>query len=259
MKRVRFIGLGAMGWPMAARLAGAGWTVEGADAHADTERRWAEAFGSPAPTLQGTDAALVCVSDEAASRAVVEGLLGTAPPGLLIVDHSTTSAAWAREADERARAAGLRWCDAPLSGGVQGAERGELVAMLGAHAADLPLLRALLQPMTRQVVHLGPPGSGQLCKLAHQLALAGVAAGLAEAQAFGREAGLDLEQVFEVLSLGTAASAQLQRLRATLAEPGNDARRSFAWLDKDLQACAAAGKRRPPLVTLWQDLWKDAP
>lgn len=246
MRRVDVIGLGAMGAPMARRLHEVGYAVRGIDRD-----------GRLQPGAEPADAVICCVTDEAASREVMENVFLRARPGTLVIDHTTTSATWARQADERARAAGLRFCDAPLSGSVPAAEEGTLVAMLGAHPPDVAAARELLSATTRQVVHLGPPGSGQLCKMANQLAVAGIAAGLAQAQAFGRSAGLDLAQVFEVLMQGSARSVQLERLQGSLAEAGNQAGETFSWLRKDLLLCDQASPRTPPLVALWRQLWKE--
>jgi 3-hydroxyisobutyrate dehydrogenase len=254
MSRVDAIGLGVMGWPMAARLAAAGHAVLGIDGDADVQARWRRGFGAPEGPAE---VVLCCVTDEAASRAAFGTVFHTAAPGTLLIDHSTTSDAWAREADVLARAAGLHWCDAPLSGGALAAADGNLVAMAGLHAADLPRVRELLRATTREVVHLGPPGSGQLGKMANQHAIAGVAAGLAEVQAFSRSAGLELAQVFHALRLGSASSVQLERLLPVLAAQGNVAADTFAWLDKDLALCEQASPRSLPLVQLWRQLWKD--
>jgi 3-hydroxyisobutyrate dehydrogenase len=268
--RVAFVGLGAMGAPMASRLVQAGVAVTGIDADPAVQARWRHAAGVPAvepgaahaPAPRPDPAAppdvhavVVCVTDEAASRAVFEHGLGRWRPGTLVIEHGTTSAAWALEADRLARAAGLRYCDAPISGGAAGAQRGELVAMLGAHVEDLAPARTLLGAYCASVVHLGSPGAGQLCKMANQLAIAGVAAGLAEAQAFSRDAGLDPVRVFDVLSRGAAGSVQLERLRDALGRPDGDARDTFAWLRKDLALCAAATARPLPLELLWRGLW----
>jgi 3-hydroxyisobutyrate dehydrogenase-like beta-hydroxyacid dehydrogenase len=244
--RVDVIGLGAMGRPIAQRLAGAGYEVRGIDRDTVVP-----------PSGEPADAVVCCVSDEAASREVMQGLFGRAAAGTLVIDHTTTSDAWAREAAERARTAGLRFCDAPLSGSVAAAREGTLVAMLGAHEADVAAARQLLSATTSAVVHLGPPGSGQLCKMANQLAIAGIAAGLAQAQAFGRAAGLDLAQVFQVLLHGSARSAQLERLHGALADADQHATATFAWLRKDLQLCAQASPRPLPVVALWQQLWRE--
>jgi len=255
---VDFIGLGAMGHPMALRLAAHGHRVRATDRDPRALERWRRAARQVDPVDGPCDAVLVCVTDEPASREVFERGLAGWPPGTLVVELGTTSAGWAREADARARAVGLRYCDCPLSGAAAAAGRGELVAMLGAHPADVDAARALLAPLASHVEHLGPPGSGQLCKLANQLAIAGIAAGLAQAQAFAREHALEPSQVFEVLGRGSADSVQLRRLRGVLAEPGNRATQTFAWLAKDLELCAAEAAAPPPLVTLWQSLWTDA-
>lgn len=257
-RTVRFIGLGVMGFPMAARLVAQGLRVQPVDHDAGVLARWRQTVGESAAPQAPCDAVLICVTDEQASRAVfTQGLTGWRP-GTLVIELGTTSARWARDADVLARAAGLRYCDSPLSGAAVAAQRGELVAMLGAHADDVDAARALLAPLASHVEHLGPPGSGQLCKMANQLAIAGVAAGLAEAQRFARTHELDPARVFEVLSRGSADSVQLRRLRAALIDPANQAARTFAWLAKDLELCASAGAAPLPLVTLWQTLWNDA-
>lgn len=249
-------GLGAMGWPIASRLRQQGARVIGLDADAAVQARWQQQAAGEAAVLQAARVVLVCVTDEAASRRVWQEQLPHWQPGALVIELGSVSHAWALQAAAACAAAGLRYADAPLSGGVAGAAAGELVAMLGAEAADLPELHETLAPFTAKVVHLGPPGAGQLCKMANQLAIAGVAAGLAQAQAFSRGAGLDFAQVLDVLSRGTAASTQLTRLRDTLAMPGNHAPDTFAWLQKDLALCRQASDEPLPLALLWQAWWQ---
>jgi 3-hydroxyisobutyrate dehydrogenase len=254
---VCFFGLGAMGHPMATRLVAHGHRVRVRERDPDALARWRQAMDDDGPPESQCDAVLICVTDEQASRDVFHHGLRGWRRGAMIIELGTTSDAWAREADALARAAGLRYCDSPLSGAAAAAARGELVAMLGAHPPDVAAARALLAPLASHIEHLGPPGSGQLCKMANQLAIAGVAAGLAQAQAFARAHSLDPARVFEVLSRGSADSVQLRRLRPTLGEPGNQAVQTFAWLAKDLAICAAAAERPLPLATLWQSLWND--
>lgn len=253
MTLVEVIGLGTMGWPMATRLVQAGKRVRGIDASPDVQWRWESEHGLP----EGPAAAILCcVSDEAAARRVFADVFQRAAAGTLLVDHTTTSAAWAREADEHARARGQRWCDAPLSGGEQAAARGELVAMVGAREADVQDIRALLAPVAREVVHFGPAGSGQLAKMANQLAIAGIAAGLAQAQAFAQGAGLDLAQLYRVLLQGSARSVQLERLHTELStQPAPEV---FGWLRKDLALCGQESTTPLPLVQLWEELWEQA-
>lgn len=245
-----------MGWPIAQRLRQQGAEVAGFDADAVVQARWRAGAAAAELSLQAAGVVLVCVTDEAASRKVWQQNLPHWRPGALVVELGSVSQAWALQAAGLCAASGLRYADAPLSGGVAGATAGELVAMVGAHEADLPELRAVLAPFTAQVVHLGPPGAGQLCKMANQLAIAGVAAGLVQAQAFSRSVGLEFDTVLEVLARGTAASTQLSRLRDTLAQPGNRAPGTFAWLQKDLAQCQQASPTVLPLATLWQSWWQ---
>jgi len=249
-------GLGAMGWPIARRLQQRGAEVVGLDADDAVQARWRLDAAGAAAALQAAEVVLVCVTDEAASRRVWQQHLPHWRRGALVIELGSVSHAWALQAAAVCSAAGLRYADAPLSGGVAGAAAGELVAMLGAHVGDVPELREVLALFTAKVVHLGPPGTGQLCKMANQLAIAGVAAGLAQAQAFSRSAGLDFAAVLDVLARGTAASTQLSRLRDTLAQPGNRASSTFAWLQKDLALCEQASPVPLPLASLWQDWWQ---
>lgn len=247
-----------MGWPIAERLHAQGAAVLGLDAQAAVQARWQHTGGAASAPLEAAGVVLVCVTDEAASRQVWQQHVSRWRPGALVVELGSVSHAWAVQAAGACAARGLRYADAPLSGSVAAAQRGELVAMLGAVAEDLPDLRAVLAPFTAQVVHVGPPGAGQLCKMANQLAIAGVAAGLAEAQRFSQGAGLDFAQVLQVLAAGSAASTQLSRLRDTLAQPGSSAIGSFAWLRKDLLLCQQASAAPLPLAQLWQDWWRSA-
>jgi 3-hydroxyisobutyrate dehydrogenase len=267
MATIALHGLGAMGWPMAQRLLQHGARLTAFDADPAVQQRWQQLQLQLQPPLQqhgaaaavaDADVVLVCVTDEAASRSVWHQQLPSWRPGSLVIELGSTSHAWALQAAARCADAGVRYADAPLSGGVGGAQAGNLVAMLGAHDADVALAQAVLAPCTARVLHVGPPGAGQLCKMANQLAIAGVAAGLVQAQAFSRAAGLDLAQVMEVLASGSAASVQLERLRHTLAAEHNHAAQTFDWLRKDLLLCQQASERPLPLAELWRAWWQDA-
>lgn len=254
---VHFFGLGSLGAALAGRLVSAGASVRGIDIDADAQARWAATHAS---VPEGAPAIIVlCVTDEAASRAVIDSALSSWPPGALLIEHGTLSPASARHTASRCRSAGLRYADAPLSGGVEGARRGELVAMLGADESDHAEVSKLLAAYCSRVIWLGDPGAGQTCKLANQLAIAGVAAGLAAAQQFSLAAGLNLEQVFTALSLGSARSVQLDRLQSALSRPDTDAAELFAWLRKDLDLCAGVSVQSDPMVNLWRSLWDTEP
>ncbi len=259
-----------MGLPIALRLTAAGHRVTGDDAAASALARWPQAMrastasgnadtpaASPAsanpdsslpcavPSTRQRAAAspevvIVCVSDEMAARAVIEAHSGRWTTGVLVIDHTTTSAAWAREAHAQLADRGVVYCDAPLSGGVHSAERGELVAMLGADADALEAVRDILAAYTSDVLHLGGPGAGQICKMVNQIAIAGIAAGLEAARELALTHGLALPQVFAALSLGSAHSVQLERLREQLSDIRTAPRSLFGWLGTDFDLYESA-------------------
>ncbi len=263
---IAFFGLGAIGWPIAQRLKNQGYEVMGFDVNATTEQRWRLAhtgsdqdlitYDGSQQTLQRATIVFVCVSDETASRTVFSTVLSLCQPGTLVIEIGSVSHTWALDCVQSCAEAGLRYADAPLSGGVVAAESGTLVAMIGAKDQDVAEASLFLSAFSKQVVHVGMPGEGQLCKMANQLAIAGIAAGLVQAQMFSRDADLNLAKVFKVLQAGSAASVQLERLSATLTAPDNYAADTFAWLEKDLQFCQQASSAPLPINTLWQELWQ---
>jgi 3-hydroxyisobutyrate dehydrogenase-like beta-hydroxyacid dehydrogenase len=242
---IHFHGLGAMGLPMALRLAAVGHLVRGIDPSPAARARWQQCQRSDAGEHDGrtVEVVILCVSDEAAARAVIEREAAHWPRGTLVIDHTTTGMPWAREAHALLAVHDITYCDAPLSGGVSGAEGGELVAMIGAPTRALPRAQAVLEAYTRQIIHLGDPGAGQACKMANQIAIAGIAAGLETARSFALAQGLPLTAVFAALSQGTAASVQLERLGEKLSDPHAPAGQRFAWLEKDLMLCQAPGMK----------------
>jgi 3-hydroxyisobutyrate dehydrogenase len=266
---IAFFGLGAIGWPIAQRLKNKGYKVMGFDVNPSTVQRWRRsqesgdrdlnAHDHRQQTLQQAAIVFVCVSDETASRMVFSTVLPLCQPGTLVIEIGSVSVTWALDCEQSCAKAGLRYVDAPLSGGVAAAESGTLVAMLGAKDHDVDEATLFLSSFSKSIIHVGLPGSGQLCKMANQLAIAGIAAGLVQAQMFSRHAGLNLAKVFSVLQAGSAASVQLERLSTTLAAPDNHAADTFAWLEKDLQFCQQASSAPLPINTLWHALWQEHP
>ncbi len=248
---IHFHGLGAMGLPMALHLQAAGHTLDGIDPLPSARTRWRERSGAtPADhPRQAPDVVVLCVTDEPAARAVIADRAQGWPRGSLVLDHTTTSTTWAREVHAYLARQGIAYCDAPLSGGVPGAERGELVAMLGAPEDALARALAVLAAYTREVIHLGGPGAGQTCKMANQIAIAGIAVGLETARSFALAQGLPLARVFAALAQGTAASVQLERLGHALGDPESHPDRRFAWLEKDLALYEGAGMQADPATT----------
>ncbi|MFV8781765.1 NAD(P)-dependent oxidoreductase [Microbulbifer sp. SA54] len=242
MATVAFIGLGVMGFPMAGYLAKAGHDVRifnrtSARAAAWLEKYQGEACASPREAAKGAEIVFACVGNDDDLRQISigeQGAFAGMSPGSLFVDHTTASANVARELAATAAERGLAFLDAPVSGGQAGAENGALTVMVGGEQADFDLARPFIDCYARAVNLLGPVGSGQLCKMVNQICIAGVVQGLAEGLHFAKAAGLDGEQVIDVISKGAAQSWQMEnRYRTMLA---GEFEHGFAvdWMRKDL-------------------------
>lgn len=211
MQRVGFAGLGAMGAPMARNLHKAGllagvWNRT----HSKAAALGAE-LGVPAPeTLadlaRQVDVVVVCVSADADVRAVIEGLAPGLARGALVIDCSTVSADTARWAGEFLAGRGVRFVDAPVSGGVEGAKNGTLAIMCGGAEADFDAARPVLAAMGKTIEHFGPCGSGQATKATNQIMCAGIIRACAEAMAFAGAHGLPLDRVVSTLGAGAGSS-----------------------------------------------------
>jgi len=237
--RVAFFGLGAMGAPMAARLAAAGFAVVPFDPDEQARARWMRKH--PAAHFELAEAAVVvtCVTNERALEALAVGtLLPALPAGALCIDHTTTSATLARRLASLFEERGAAFADAPVSGGPEGAAQGALVAMVGGREASVAKARRYLSTYASRIVHLGGPGSGQTAKMANQIAIAGTVRGLAEAIALARGGGLDVAALLDALAAGTAASVQLARTRAAWTDGTVEFADAFEWLGKDLALAA---------------------
>ena len=248
--RAAFIGLGVMGFPMAGHLA-AGLDVTVYNRTGSRARQWVDAHGgravdTPAAAAESADIVLCCVGNDDDVREVLlgsGGALSTMAPGSLLVDHTTASAALARELQAEAEHRGVGFLDAPVSGGQAGAENGQLTIMVGGEQSVFDRAVPVLERYARCVRLLGPAGSGQLAKMVNQICIAGVVQGLAEGLDFAERAGLDAAAVVEVISQGAAQSWQMEnRYRTMLA---GDYEHGFAvdWMRKDLALVLAEGER----------------
>ena len=242
MARVAFLGLGIMGGPMARHLAAAGHDVTVYNRTAAKANAWVRAHGgraapTPEAAAAGANIVLACVGADADLRAVTlgpDGAFAAMAPGSLFVDHTTVSAAIARELAEAGAGLGLHILDAPVSGGQAGAENGQLTIMCGGTAEAFAVAEPVMQAYAKRIGHMGPAGSGQLTKMVNQLCIAGVLQGLAEGLAFGAAAGLDLGQVVDVISKGAAQSWQMENRAATMAQGKFDFGFAVDWMRKDL-------------------------
>lgn len=251
IERISFLGLGVMGFPMAGHLQQAGFDVCVYNRTEIKAAQWVDTYGgrradTPAAAAKDADAILVCVGNDEDVRSVLlghDGALAQARPGALVIDHTTTSADLARELDAACRDKGLSFIDAPVSGGQAGAENGQLSIMCGGAPEAFEQAQPLFDATGKQSRLLGPAGSGQLCKMVNQVCIAGILQGLAEGITLAKAAGLDIEEVQQVLGGGAAQSWQLNNRALTMAEDKFDFGFAIDWMRKDLNyALAEAGR-----------------
>ena len=243
-RRVAFLGLGVMGYPMAAHLAAAGHQVTVYNRSPARTQAWRDELGgahasaaTPRDAATGAELVFSCVGNDDDLRSVVLGEHGAfagMQPGAVLVDHTTASANVARELAQLAVDRGLHLVDAPVSGGQAGAQNGMLTVMCGGDAAVFERVKPVVGAFARGVTLLGVSGAGQLAKMVNQVAIAGLVQGLAEAIAFGRRAGLDMTQVLEVIGKGAAQSWQMDNRGKTMIEGKFDYGFAVDWMRKDL-------------------------
>ena len=242
MARISFLGLGIMGGPMARHLVNAGHDVTVYNRTTEKAAAWVAAHGgksapTPAEAAKDADAVLACVGADADLRAITlgpEGAFAAMAPGALFIDHTTVSAAVARELAHEGQGRGLHILDAPVSGGQAGAENGQLTIMCGGTEAAFAAAEPIMAAYAKRTGHMGAAGSGQLTKMVNQLCIAGILQGLAEGLAFGKAAGLDLAQVVDVIAKGAAQSWQMDNRAATMARGEFDFGFAVDWMRKDL-------------------------
>jgi 3-hydroxyisobutyrate dehydrogenase-like beta-hydroxyacid dehydrogenase len=241
-RKVAFLGLGVMGFPMAGHLALAGHDVMVYNRSPAKGQAWTGEFkgnsaATPRQAAAGRDLVFCCVGNDDDLRAVTlgeDGAFAGMKPGAVMVDHTTASADVARELYAKAKAAGLQFVDAPVSGGQAGAQNGMLTVMCGGDAAAFEAARPVAMAFSRAFTLLGGAGSGQLAKMVNQISIAGMVQGLSEAIAFGQKAGLDMNQVLEVIGKGAAQSWQMDNRGKTMIEGKFDYGFAVDWMRKDL-------------------------
>lgn len=269
---VAFLGLGVMGYPMAAHLALAGHRVTVYNRTASKSEAFCAELAptgrvisaeTPAAAAQGADLVFCCVGNDDDLRSVVlgeQGALAGMKPGAIFVDHTTASANVARELYAAARARGLSFVDAPVSGGQAGAQNGALTVMCGGDAAAFAAMKPVAMAFARAVTLMGDSGAGQLAKMVNQICIAGLVQGLSEAIAFGQRAGLDMNQALGVIGKGAAQSWQLDNRGPTMVEGKFDFGFAVDWMRKDLGLVLDEAKRngaRLPVTALVDQFYAD--
>ncbi len=240
--RAGMIGLGAMGLGMARNLAKAGYltavynrTSNKADAL--TAELDVIAYETPRALAEQVEVVFVCVSADQDVLEVVSAIAETSKPGSVVVDTSTVSSNTAKQAAAILKAKQVEFLDAPVSGGVEGANKGTLAMMVGGNAAVLDRIRPVLEAMTARIEHMGPTGSGQACKAVNQIMAAGINQAVTEALAFAEAQGLNLDKVIDVVSGGAVGNWFLQHRGKTMTQGIFNHGFKLALHHKDLLIC----------------------
>lgn len=255
-RKVAFLGLGVMGYPMAGHLAKAGQDVSVYNRTTSKAEKWVEEYGgsfatTPAAAAESADFVFACVGNDDDIRAVAtgaDGALGALQSGSVFVDHTTASAEVARELAAIAEKRGVAFLDAPVSGGQSGAENGILTVMMGGESEAFERAKPLIDCYARCAELLGPAGSGQLTKMVNQICIAGLIEGLSEGLHFAKAAGLDPRAVVEVISKGAAQSWQMDNRYETMIEGKFDYGFAVEWMRKDLGIALDEAKRNGALL-----------
>ena len=271
-RRVAFLGLGVMGYPMAGHLATAGHQVTVYNRTATKSEAWCAEFAgvtgqkhakTPREAAQDAEIVFCCVGNDEDLRSVVlgaDGAFAGMRPGATFVDHTTASAEVARELYAAAKKLGLQFIDAPVSGGQAGAQNGQLTVMCGGDQAAFDAMRPTAMAFSRACTRIGDSGAGQLAKMVNQICIAGLVQGLSEAIAFGQQAGLDMPLVLDVIGKGAAQSWQLDNRGPTMARDRFDFGFAVDWMRKDLGLVLDEAKRngaRLPVTALVDQFYAD--
>ena len=267
--KVAFIGLGVMGYPMAGHLALAGHHVTVYNRNPAKAKDWCAEFSghasapTPREAAQGADMVFCCVGNDDDLRSVMlgaDGALAGTQAGALLIDHTTASANVARELFAAAKARGVHFVDAPVSGGEAGAINGMLTVMCGGEAAAFERAKPVAMAFSKAFTLMGESGAGQLTKMVNQVCIAGLVQGLSEGIAFGMKAGLNMEQVLEVIGKGAAQSWQMDNRGKTMVVDKFDFGFAVDWMRKDLGLVMDEAKRngaRVPVTALVDQFYAD--
>jgi 3-hydroxyisobutyrate dehydrogenase len=253
---VAFIGLGVMGYPMAGYISKAGHNVTVFNRTKSKAEKWVGEYKgkmaeTPAEAAKDAEYIFTCVGNDNDLREVTfgnDGIFKTIKKGSVYIDNTTASATIAREIHEYAKKNGFGSLDAPVSGGQAGAENGALTVMIGGDQADFDKAKDKIDCYSKKMKLLGNAGSGQLAKMVNQICIAGLVQGLSEAINFGMKAGLNMEDVIEVISKGAAQSWQMENRYKTMIDDKFDFGFAVDWMRKDLKIAMDEAKNNGSLL-----------
>ena len=253
---VAFIGLGVMGYPMAGYISKAGHNVTVFNRTKSKAEKWINEYKgkmaeTPAEAAKDCEYIFTCVGNDNDLREVTFGDSGafkTIKKGSVYIDNTTASATIAREIHEYAKKNGFGSLDAPVSGGQAGAENGALTVMIGGDQTDFDKAKDKIDCYSKKMKLLGGPGNGQLAKMVNQICIAGLVQGLSEAINFGMKAGLNMEDVIEVISKGAAQSWQMENRYKTMIDDKFEFGFAVDWMRKDLKIAMEEAKNNGSLL-----------
>ncbi len=253
---VAFIGLGVMGYPMAGYISKGGHNVTVFNRTKSKAEKWVGEYKgkmaeTPAEAAKDAEYIFTCVGNDNDLKEVTFGDSGafkTIKKGAVYIDNTTASATIAREIYDFAKKNGFGALDAPVSGGQAGAENGALTVMIGGDQADFDKAKDKIDCYSKKMKLLGGAGNGQLAKMVNQICIAGLVQGLSEAINFGMKAGLNMEDVIEVISKGAAQSWQMENRYKTMIDDKFDFGFAVDWMRKDLKIAMDEAKNNGSLL-----------
>ena len=256
MSNVAFIGLGVMGYPMAGYISKAGHDVTVYNRTAAKADKWIAEFkgtkaDTPSKAAENADFIFTCVgNDNDLSEVTIgkDGIYNTIKKGAVHIDNTTASAEIARKLYKSSKAHGWGFLDAPVSGGQAGAENGALTVMIGGDESDFNKAKDIIDCYSKKIKLLGGAGNGQLAKMVNQICIAGLVQGLSEAINFGKKAGLNMEDVIEVISKGAAQSWQMENRYKTMIDDKFEFGFAVDWMRKDLKIAMDEAKNNGSLL-----------
>jgi 3-hydroxyisobutyrate dehydrogenase len=256
--KVAFIGLGVMGYPMAGYISKGGHKVTVFNRTKSKAEKWVSEYKgniaeTPAEAAKDAEYVFTCVGNDNDLREVTfgeQGAFKTIQKGSVYIDNTTASATIAREIYDHAKKNGFGSLDAPVSGGQAGAENGALTVMIGGDQADFDKAKDKIDCYSKKMKLLGKAGSGQLAKMVNQICIAGLVQGLSEGINFGMKAGLNMEDVIEVISKGAAQSWQMDNRYKTMIDDKFDFGFAVDWMRKDLKIAMDEAKNNGSLLPI---------
>ena len=241
-QKITFLGLGAMGYPMAGHLANKAYDVTVYNRTAATAEKWQSEYkgsiaSTPEDAVKNADVILTCVGNDNDVREIYNKILSSAKKGATLVDHTTTSAIIARELNEEAQQKGMSFIDAPVSGGQAGAENGVLTIMAGGTQEAFDKVLPILNSYAKATTLIGEAGQGQVLKMINQICFIGALQGLSEALTLAKAEGISGKTVVDVLQHGAAGSWQMVNRSETMMNNEFDFGFAVDWVRKDLAIC----------------------